>query len=251
MTKCGSGRRMRRLAVCGLAVGLAGSAPRVWAQVAADKDADTSVGTFYLANVSQTNEVQDIVTAMRNLLDPRDKVYYVASQNAIFVSGTPEQLKLTRRLLDDLDRPKKTYRLTFTTEELDGEKVVGTQHFAMIVVSGGKTDTKVGSKVPIVTGSYDAAKGSEKQLTYLDIGLNVSASLDESSQGLRLRTKIERLSVATDEHSPSAADDPVIRQAQMEGTANLAPGRPLSLGSLDVPGSTRHMNFVVLAEVVR
>ena len=251
MRPCESGRRMMRLGMCSLAISAMVTVPRAWAQAATEKDADMSVQTFYLANVSQNSEVQDIVTALRNLLDPRDKVYYVASQNAIFVSGTPEQLKLTRRLLDDLDRPKKTYRLTFTTDELDGDKVVGTQHFAMIVVSGGRTTTKVGTKVPIVTGSYQPGTGSQTQFTYLDIGLNVDASLDESSQGLRLRSKVERMSVAAEEHVSGAANDPLIRQAQIEGTANLVPGKSLTLGSLDVPGSTRHINVAVTAEVVR
>ncbi len=91
---------------------------------------------------------------------------------------------------------------------------------------------------------------TEKQVTYLDVGLNVNASLDESSEGLRLRAKVERMSVA-DEHSSVGADDPIIRQAQMEGTANLVPGKTLVLGSLDVPGSTRHVNVSVVAEVVR
>lgn len=249
MMECGNGRRAMRLGMCGLTVAMAVAAPSVWAQ-SPDNSSGTSVQTFYLANVSQQNDANEVLTAMRNLLEPRDKVYYVPSQNAILVSASPEQLKLARRLLDDLDRPKKTYRLTFATEEMEGDKVVGTQHFAMIVASGGRTVTKVGSKVPIVTGSYDATKGAEKQVTYLDIGMNVDASVDESSQGLRLRTKVERMSVAPEERTSLGSDDPIIRQAQIEGTANLVPGKSLMLGSLDVPGSTRHINVSVMAEMV-
>ncbi len=250
MTMYASGLQTVRLQACGLTLAMAMIAPSVWAQTT-DKGNDMSMQTFYLANVSQKDDANEVLTAMRNLLDPRDKIYYVPSQNAILVSGTPEQLKVARRLLDDLDRPKKTYRLTFTTDELDGDKVIGTQHFSMMVVSGGRTTTKVGTKVPIVTGSYDAAKGAEKQLTYLDIGLNMDASLDESSQGLRLRSKVERMSVAPEGGAGLGADAPIIRQAQIEGTANLVPGKSLMLGSLDVPGSTRHVNVSVVAEVVR
>lgn len=206
---------------------------------------------FHLANVAQVSEANEIVTTLRNYLVPEDRVYYVQSQNAIVMFGPEGDVILARKLLDELDQPKKTYRLTFTTDELDADKLVGTQHFSMIVVSGGQTITKVGSKVPIVTGSYEATKGAEKQVTYLDVGLNVDASLDESSQGLRLRTKMERTSVAPEERAGLATDDPVIRQAQLEGTANLVPGKPLQLGSLDVPGSTRHVNVSVVAEVVR
>lgn len=206
---------------------------------------------FRLANVTQGNDANELLTALRNYLVPEDRLYYVPSQNVIVMFGPEGDVKLAGQLLNELDQPKKSYRLTFTTDELDADKLVGTQHFAMIVVSGGRTTTKVGSKVPVVTGSYDATKGSEKQFTYLDIGLNVDASLDESSQGLRLRSKVERMSVAPEERAGLGADDPVIRQAQLEGTANLVPGKPLQLGSLDVPGSTRHVNVSVVAEVVR
>ncbi len=243
-------QRISKRSLCTLTIATAMLLPSIWAQTP-DKGAEPSMQTFYLANVSEQRDANDLLTAMRNMLDPRDKIYYMPTQNAILISATPEQLKVARQLLDDLDRPKKTYRLTFATEEMDGDKVVGTQHFAIVVASGGRTTTKVGSKVPIVTGSFDPSKGSEKQVTYLDIGLNVDASLDESSQGLRLRSKVERMSVAPEERASLGADDPIIRQAQIEGTANLVPGKPLMLGALDVPGSTRHINVSVVAEVVR
>jgi hypothetical protein len=51
----------------------------------------------------------------------------------------------------------------------------------------------------------------------------------------------------------SAADtrDPVIRQTTLEGTSTLVQGKPLVLGSLDIPGSTRHQEVEVVSELVR
>ncbi|HSV90313.1 MAG TPA: hypothetical protein VLH80_04415, partial [Nitrospiraceae bacterium] len=70
----------------------------------------------------------------------------------------------------------KTYRLTYTLTETDGGKRVGTQHFAMIVVSGGKTVLKQGNRVPLVTGSVSTSGGAQTQVQYLDVGLNIDAS---------------------------------------------------------------------------
>src|ERR1700751_4778386 len=83
--------------------------------------------TFYLTNVSQPNEGNEIVNAVRNLLDPHSKIFFVPNQNALVVSTTPEQLAVAQKLISDLDRPKKTYRLTYTITETDGGKRVGTQ----------------------------------------------------------------------------------------------------------------------------
>ena len=46
---------------------------------------------------------------------------------------------------------------------MDGGKRIGTQHFAMIVVTGQRTVLKQGSKVPIVTGSYNAGSSRHRR----------------------------------------------------------------------------------------
>lgn len=205
--------------------------------------------TFYLANVSQQNEGNEIVNAVRNLLDPHARVFFVPNQNALVVSTTPDQLAVAQKLISDLDRPKKTYRLTYTITETDGGKRVGTQHFTMIVVTGQRTVLKQGDKVPIVTGSITEGTSTKSQVTYLDIGLNFDATLDEFVNGVRLRTKVEQLSVA-EEKSGVGAQDPIIRQTTLEGASFLALGKPLMLGSLDIPDSTRHLDLGVVMEQV-
>jgi type II secretory pathway component GspD/PulD (secretin) len=214
--------------------------------------ADTSqYRTFYLTNVTQQNEANEVVTAVRNLLRPDVKTYLVPNQNAISMRGTPEELATAQKIINDLDRPKKTYRLTYAVTEMDGAKRIGTQHFAMVVVSGQRTVMKQGSKVPVMTGSFAAnSSGTQTQMTYLDVGMNFDATLDESANGVRLKTKVEQLSIA-EEKSGVGAADPIIRQTSMEGTSFLTMGKPLVLGSLDVPGSTRHLDFEVVMEAVR
>ena len=61
----------------------------------------------------------------------------------------------------------KTYRLTYTLTETDGGKRVGTQHFAMIVVSGRKTVLKQGNRVPLVTGSVSTSGGARRRCSTL------------------------------------------------------------------------------------
>ncbi len=234
-----------------LALGFSGqiaSAQTAQAAPAAPNPSELSVQTFYLTNVSQQNDANEVVNALRNLLDPHDKIYLVPWQNAILVQGTSDQLQLARKLLNDIDRPKKTYRLTYTIAESDAGKRVGIQHFAMIVVTGQRTTLKQGSKVPVATGSYTAGTSeTQTQMTYLDVGMNFDATLDEFANGVRLRSKVEQSSIA-EEKSGVGAQDPIVRQTVLEGTSFLTPGKPLVLGSLDITGSTRHLDVEVVME---
>ncbi len=208
--------------------------------------------TFYLANTSQQNDGNEVTIAIRNLLPPDIKVYYVPSQNALIVRASADQLAQAQKIINDLDRPRKAYRLVYTVTESDGEKRVGTQHYSMIVAAGQRTVMKQGTKVPIATGSSRASATSEAltQFTYLDIGMNFDATLDEFANGVRLRTKVEQLGVA-EQMSGVGAQDPVIRQSSLEGTSFLSVGKPLVLGSMDIPGSTRHMDVEVVMEAVK
>jgi hypothetical protein len=206
------------------------------------------VQTFYLTNVYQASDAGELTSALRNMLDPHDKIYLVASQNAIFVQASPEQLVLARRLLNDLDRPKKTYRLTYKITEMDDGKRVGVQHYAMVVVTGQRAVVKQGSRVPVATGG-PSSPGVQTQFTYHDVGMNFDATLDEFANGVRLRSKVEQLGIA-EEKSGVGVQEPIVRQTSLEGTSFLTPGKPLVLGSLDVPGSTRHLDVEVVMEQV-
>jgi len=239
--------------ILGITLALALSGSGAWAQTETtpEKSSPDTVETFYLTNTSQQSDALEILNAVRNILSPSAKAYFTASQNAIVLRTTPDQIVLARKIINDLDRLKRTYRLTYTITETDGGKRVGIQHFAMVVVSGQRTALKQGSKVPVVTGYHNPEDSTaQTQVAYLDIGLNFDATLDESANGVRLRTKAEQSSIA-EEKSGVGPQDPVVRQTVLEGTSILTPGKPLVLGSLDVPDSTRHLDVEVIMEVVR
>jgi type II secretory pathway component GspD/PulD (secretin) len=202
--------------------------------------------TFYLSHVTTQNEANEIVVAIRNLLSPMVKIFLVPGQNAISMRATPEEMAQVQKIINDLDRQKKTYRLTFTISEMDNGKRIGVQHFAMIVSSGQRTVAKQGSRVPMVTGS---TTDGNTQVQYVDIGLNFNATLNEVANGAELSAKVEVTNVA-EERSGVGPQDPVLRQTILDSTSFLQPGKPLVLGSLDVPGSMRHLDIDVMMEPI-
>jgi type II secretory pathway component GspD/PulD (secretin) len=218
-----------------------------------DADISGPMHTFYLKNAVQASDANEIVTAIRNMANPCSKVYLVANQEAVTVRASAADLALIEQILSDLDRPKKTYRLTYTVSEVDGTKFVDTQHYTMVVVSGQQTQLKQGSKVPIATGSYNAVAttgehaapaGVQTQFTYVDIGMNFAVTLDDFANGVRLNTNVEQSSVAG-QSTISGVVEPVIRVTSLKTAAFLTPGKPIMLGSVDIPGTARRLDIEV------
>jgi general secretion pathway protein D len=82
---------------------------------------DQAVQAFYLSNVSQQNDLNDIQTALRNLL-PNARLYGVPSQNAIVMHGTPDELLLSQRLIEDLDKPRPEVVVDVSLIEVDRDR---------------------------------------------------------------------------------------------------------------------------------
>lgn len=218
-------------------------------QAADAKSTPITYQTMYLTNLTQQSDANELVTDLRNML-PNAKVYYVPSQSAFSIRATAEEIALAQKIVADLDKTKKIYRLTYTMTERDGGKTIGVQHFSIIVASGSRTEFKQGSRVPIlVAGTGSGSSTSNPELQYLDVGQEIEASLDSYLDGVRLRTKVVQSSIAEDK-AGVGTQAPVIRQTTLEGTSTLVQDKPLVLGSLDVPGSTRHQEVEVLSELV-
>ena len=66
---------------------------------------EQAVQTFYLSNAWQQNDLNDVQTALRNVM-PNAKVYGVVSQNAIVMKATPDELLLAQKLVNDLDKAR-------------------------------------------------------------------------------------------------------------------------------------------------
>jgi type II secretory pathway component GspD/PulD (secretin) len=214
-------------------------------------DTDLVEKVVYLTGVTQPQDGNEILTAARNVLSPCSKLFLVPSRSAVVIYAPAEQVALAEKVIGQLDRPKKSYRLTYTVTEMDGAKRVGSDKYTMVAADGQKTVMKQGSKVPLATGSYTSSNSTaQTQFTYVDVGMNFDVTASETGNGATLKTHVEQSSVA-DEKAIAGVQEPVIRQATLEGTSFVLPGKPLLLGSIDIPGSTRHLDVEVTMEVVQ
>ena len=212
-----------------------------------------SYQTLYLTNIAVPSDDTDILTTLRIML-PKVKTYLMPSQNAIPVRGTPDDIQLAQKILTDLDRPRHNYRLTYTITETEGSKRTGTQHIVLIVAAEQKTAFRQGLKAPIarsVTKVGDAeASTPGSHVQYRDVGLSIEANVESSAAGLNLRTTVEQTGIA-EKKSATSAQDSVTRNFTLECSAALTFGKPLVLGSFDLPGGTRKQEIEVVGELVQ
>ncbi len=270
---------------------------------------DLAVQTFYLTNVSQQNDANEIMVAIRNLLDPGLKIYLVASQNALIIRATPDELILAEKLINDLDRTRPEVVVDVAVLEVSRQKernlgitlptsfgltpqysnanvsTTGTgttttttatsgitlntlgnlnaTNFA-VSISGGTvnallsdSDTrvlqnpriratdgqhatlKIGSKIPVATGSYSAGTaitsaslGVQTQFTYLDVGVNIDITPTvHYDREISLKLKIE-VSAQNGSVTISGVTEPIISQRVAEQVIQLKDGEPSILAGL-------------------
>src|SRR5205809_6972903 len=86
------------------------------------KDLEQSViKTFYLANLSQPTELQDVVNALRQILEI-SRIQPLPSEGAIVVRGTPDQVALAQKLVSDLDRSKPEVVVDVAVMQINRDK---------------------------------------------------------------------------------------------------------------------------------
>ncbi len=123
------------------------------------KELDQSViKTFYLSNLSQATELQDVVNAMRTLLEV-SRIQQLQSQNAVIVRGTPDQIALAQKLVDDLDKAKSEVIVDVVVMQVSRDKTrtLGINPPTSTSIS---LNNNVNSTTPTSTGSSSSSTSS-------------------------------------------------------------------------------------------
>ena len=127
-----------------------------------------AVQTFYLSNTAQQNDLNDIQTALRNLL-VNAKLYGVPSQSAIVMRATPDELLLAQKLINDLDksRPEVVVDVALLEVNRDKTRTYGLQlpgSFGLQFQTSNATTTSTG------TTSTTSTTSSTTSPTLNDLG---------------------------------------------------------------------------------
>ena len=273
---------------------------------------EQAVQTFYLSNAWQQNDLNDVQTALRNVL-PSAKVYGVASQNAIVMRATPDELLLAQKLVNDLDKarpevvvdigvlevsknwernlgiswpgsagvqlqsPTTTQSTTCPSGSTDCTPSTNTNSLTLYNISHlnandfavtvgqatanalltdnnthilqnpriraadqQKATLKIGSRIPIATGSYQTGAATalvsslvNTQFQYQDVGVNIEITPTvHYDRDITLKIKIE-VTAQSGSVTISGVTEPILSQRVAEQTIRLREGEANILGGIN------------------
>jgi general secretion pathway protein D len=280
--------------------------------------------TFYLSNVVIAQDLTEITTGLRQLLELKH-IQQVNAQNAIIIRDTPDKLALADKIIKDIDKAKPeviiqvevlqarldklrnlgitpgqsasiainpnsttstsstTTSTTSTTtpntvtlqqlRHLTQEDVVltlpgATANFVLTdtttriidnpeirTVDGQQAKLRVGDRVPIATGSFQAGVGVgstagagfvnplvNTQFQYQDVGVNIDLTPHvHPNRDVSIKLKVEVSSV-TGTSTIGGIQQPIISQRTIEHEIRLKEGEVSILGGLIERINTRTLN---------
>jgi general secretion pathway protein D len=105
------------------------------------------VKTFYLGNVSAPTDLQDMVNAIRTVLEVQ-RIQQIPSQSAIVIKGTPDQLALASKMIDDIDKSKPEVIVDVVVAQVRRDKLrnlgITPPQTATVTLQGTNTTTGTG-----------------------------------------------------------------------------------------------------------
>src|SRR5712691_4209695 len=280
------------------------------------------VRTFYLSNNVQPQDLTEIVTGLRQLLDLK-RIQQLNAQNAIIVRDTPDKLAIAEKMIKDIDKAKPEVVVQVQVVEARVDKArnlgisPGTTASVQVVAPGTTTTTsgssttsnttniitlkdlghltgsdysvtlpsftanallndsttkiiqnpevrsvdgqpaklRIGDKVPIATGSFQAGVGVggaagagfvnplvNTQFQYQEVGVNVDITPRvHPNHEISLKAKVEVSSV-TGNTNIGGIQQPIISQRTIEHEIRLKEGEASVLGGLITRTDTKSIN---------
>ena len=272
------------------------------------------VRTFYLSNVAIPQDLTEITTGLRQLLDLK-RIQQVNAQNAIIVRETPDKLALVDKIIRDIDKAKpevivQVQVLEARTDKMRNLGITPGQSASIAInpnnstttTTGGTTTTntnsngtltlnqlthlnqndvvltlpgatanfllndsstkiiqnpeiravdgqsaklKIGDRVPVATGSFQAGVGVgstagagfvnplvNTQFQYIDVGVNVDVTPHvHPNHEVSLKVSVE-VSAVTGQSNIGGIQQPIISQRKIEHEIRLKEGEVSILGGL-------------------
>lgn len=190
------------------------------------------VKSYYLPNVATVTDMQDVVNAIRTILEVQ-RIQQMPAYQTITVRATPDQMALVDKIVDDLNHAKQKiggqYRLEFKITEGNEDKK-NARTYAVVVERGEVGKLRLGQKVPILI--------KEGERTYTDVGKSIDCGVrSETEHSVTLKLAVEFSDIPTDETARSAHGDPVIQRVSVETYVTVELGTPTVVGTFQDPVS--------------
>jgi general secretion pathway protein D len=200
---------------------------------------EQAVQTFYLSNAWQQNDLNDVQTALRNVLT-NIKVYGVASQNALVVRGTPDELLLAQKIINDLDkaRPEVVVDIAVMEVSKNWQRTLGIQWpssaSVSIVSTTANSSSGTGTGTGTGTGSTNNANLTLNNFAHLNAN-NVAVTVGAATANLLL----------TDSNTKILQNPRLRATDSQKATMKIGERIPIATGSYQTGAATALVSSLV------
>jgi general secretion pathway protein D len=189
--------------------------------------------TFYLQNLSQPTELQDVVNAIRAVLDVQ-RVQQLLSQNALVVRGTPDQIALAEKLVEDLDkaRPEVVIDIAVIQVSKDKSRTLGlsppTSATVTLQDNIGSTTTTTGTTTSGTGATITSGTGTS--------GINLNTLANLNATNFQVTIPSANLSALMGDTDTKMLQNPQVRALDnQKATLKIGERVPVATGSFQ-PG---------------
>ncbi|MGA2413967.1 MAG: cohesin domain-containing protein [Candidatus Sulfotelmatobacter sp.] len=186
--------------------------------------------TFYLSNISQPTELQDVVNAIRAVLDVQ-RVQQLLSQNALVVRGTPDQIALAEKLVEDLDkaRPEVIVDIAVLQISKDKSRTLGlSPPTSATIALQSNINTTSTSTTGTTTGTTSSSSGST--------GLELNTLGNLNATDFQVTIPSANLSAVMSDSDTKMLQNPQVRALDnQKATLKIGERVPVATGSFQ-PG---------------
>jgi general secretion pathway protein D len=187
--------------------------------------------TFYLTNLSQPTELQDVVNAIRAVLDVQ-RVQQLLSQNALVVRGTPDQIALAEKLVEDLDkaRPEVIVDIAIMQVSKDRSRTLGLSPPTSATVA---LQSNLNTTTPTTTGTTSTGVATTTGST---TGLNLNTLGNLNATDFQVTIPSANLSAVMSNSDTKLIQNPQIRALDgQKASLKIGDKVPVATGSFQ-PG---------------
>jgi general secretion pathway protein D len=184
--------------------------------------------TFYLTNLSAATELQDVVNAIRAVLDVQ-RVQQLLSQNALVVRGTPDQIALAEKLVEDLDKARPEVIIDIDVMQISKDKS-RTLGFSPPTSASVALQSNIASSTTSTTTSTTSSSSSSSN----GINLNTLGSLN--AENFQVTIPSANLSAVMGDSDTKLIQSPQIRSLDnQKASLKIGERLPVATGSFQ-PG---------------
>ena len=190
--------------------------------------------TFYLTNLSQPTELQDVVNAIRAVLDVQ-RVQQLLSQNALVVRGTPDQIALAQKLVEDLDkaRPEVIIDIAIMQVSKDRSRTLGINPPTSATI---QLQSNINSNSTTTTGTTGSGGSATVTTGTTNNGINLNNLANLTAENFQVTIPAANLSAVMGASDTKLIQNPQVRALDgQKASLKIGDRVPVATGSFQ-PG---------------